>query len=94
MMSSKLKSKNQSDPDKVSGVIVNKAVENLRKGSTKQAQSRTNEAVRQQKIATAVLIIVAFKMVTKFRIGLRPKQKLMQTHNPWRIQTTKIYEMY
>lgn len=53
MMANKRNSTIQSDPTEVYGVIVNKAVENLREDSTKQAQSEANESDRRQKIATA-----------------------------------------
>jgi len=50
-MTNKLKPLIQSGPIEVSGVIVNKAIENHREDSTKQAQSKISD--RKQKIATA-----------------------------------------
>jgi len=44
----------QSNPTKASGVIVNKAVENIKEDSTKQVQSKTNKPDYQQKIATTI----------------------------------------
>jgi hypothetical protein len=52
-MANKHNPTDRSEPTKVSGVIVNKAVENLKVGSPKKTQSEANEADRQQRIATA-----------------------------------------
>lgn len=52
-MANKHNSAGRSEPTKVSGVIVNKAVENFKEGSPKKIRSEANKADRQQRIATA-----------------------------------------